>query len=431
MVPFMTDGPTNEAAHLLRRTAMSVNPDRLDRLAGTSRPNMVSAVLDHTNDDLGASPALDSDDWWPVVEWWLERMTNSETGLTDRLAWFWHSLLTTNAWKVPGAHLVAEQLTMFRSLARTDFSTILNEFVGSGALLTYLDASNSVASNPNENLGRELMELYSIGRGPNNDHYSQDDVRVAARALSGWIVDDRGPDGMTETEGVYRVRFDRRNAFVAPLMFQGQQADWDTASLVDYLAHDPRTAARIAGLLWRHLVGTTLDPTTSNDLGQWWTSKGLAVESLVERILSSDQFWTSTQQRPRSGLEWFTFASSATGLSDESWFLERLNQVPYLPPTPAGWDDEQWLRPGSLAARAAVVHSLDLNDLAAEHAAMSTAASVEEIIRRCGLHPISPETLSALQQTTTESAPEGSIGPEGAAMVRWRLALTCPEAHLS
>ncbi len=418
------------AAHLVRRTAMSSRPDVVNQLADMSRQDMIGRVLEQS-DGADDEPSLGEDDWYLVVEWWLGKMTNADTGLTDRMAWFWHSLLTTNAWKVPSAQLVADQLTMFRSLGRTDFPTVLAGFVGSGALLTYLDASDSTAANPNENLGRELMELYTIGRGSAHDHYSQDDVRAAARALAGWVVDDRGPDGMSESDDVYRVRFDRRNAFVAPLVFQGVQADWNTETIVDHLAHDPRTASRVAGLLWKHLVGFELDSASSEDLGRWWSQHDMAIDPLVERILSTDEFWGSAGSRPRSGLEWFTFASSATGLTEDSWFLERLEQVPYLPPSPAGWNDGQWLRPGSLAARSAVAHSMDLADLAADHSTMTLDDSVDQIIDRCGLHPVSQQTLAALRRTTPDSAPDHSLNPEGAAAARWRLALTCPEAQLS
>ncbi len=428
----MTEATNAQAAHLLRRTAMSVHVDRVEQLAGRSQQEMISDVLDSDRAD-DDELTLEDDDWYSVIEWWLGRMTRPETGLTDRMAWFWHSLLTTNAWKVPSAQLIAQQLNQFRSLARTDFPTILTAFVGSGALLTYLDASRSTAANPNENLARELMELYTIGTTDSDGkpHYSQDDVRAAARALAGWVVDDRGEDGMSESDDVYRVRFDRQNAFIAPLIFQGHQDDWDTTTIVDFLAHDTRTATRVASLLWRHLVGSTLDANSARQLGQWWTDHDLAIDPLIERIVSSEQFWSSTHQRPRSGLEWFTFVSAATGLDDDSWFLERLDQVPYLPPSPAGWDDDQWLLPGSLAARSAVAHSVDLNELATEHAAMPVEQSVDEIISRCGLHPVSPETLSSLHRATADQAPEGSLSPEGAATVRWRLALTCPEAHLS
>ncbi len=387
---------------------MAPHPDRIDALADRSWDDAVGSVLDQP-DRPGTVP--ETDDWPDATRWWLRRMTEPEAGLQDRMAWFWHGLLTTNAHKVAESSLVARQLQLLRDGALGNYRDLLHGFVTSGALLEYLDASYSMAANPNENLARELMELFTLGRG----HYNQDDVRAAARALAGWVVDDG------------EVEFRRDHAFIAPLVFLGDQADWDTASIVDRLCDDPATAERVAGRLWTNLVGTEPPPEDGADLGRWWQDRDLEIRPLVERIVTSPEFERSRFARPRTGLEWFAAAAVATGFPiDDQWQLERLGQHPYLPPNVAGWpDDDRWLAAGSLLARASIASSIDLGDALPDDP--DRWAEPGEILARCGLDGASAATVAALRRV----ADTPDIDPETTRLVRWRLALTCPEFQLS
>jgi uncharacterized protein (DUF1800 family) len=395
-------------AHLLRRSAMCAHPARIEALTDRSWSDAVDDVLT-SSITTGTEPPPISDDWGDTVGWWVDRMVAEDTGLVDRMTWFWHGLLTTNAYKVSESSLIGTQLAVVRGNALGNFRQLLQEFVVSGALLEYLDASWSMASNPNENLARELMELFTIGRG----HYSQDDVRAAARALAGWVVED----------GV--VEFRRENSFRAPLIFLGQQADWDTASLVDRLCDHPATAARIGARLWSQLVGVPLTPDAASELGSWWQERDLEIMPLVERILRDPAFAASTMVRPRSAIEWFCALRAATGLDgSESWYLDSLGQMPFLPPNVAGWPDgDRWLSAGSLLGRASVVHGLDLAALVGD----GSTVDVNRLLDACGLWSVSASTRQALDGV----AGTAELSPEGAHLARWRLVLTCPEFHLS
>lgn len=393
------------AAHLLRRTAMSVHANRVDELAGTSWDDAVNSILNQKPD--GASVPV-SDEWTDTTSWWLGKMTAPDTGLQDRMAWFWHGLLTTNAWKVGEDELVGTQLQLLRDNALGNFRTLLHLIVGSGAMLDYLDASGSVASSPNENLARELMELFTVGRG----NYTQEDVRAAARALAGWVVED----------GV--VEFRRENSFIAPMIFLGEQDDWDTTKVIDRLCDHPSTARRISARLWRQLVGTDLDENSAEQLGAFWASKDLEIVPLLERILSSNEFEVSRLNKPRSGIEWYCSLYAILGLSDhDTWQLENLGQMPYLPPNVAGWpDDLRWLSPGSLLGRASTTHSVGL-----ENAVSADPLTVDQLLDRCSLHAVSEGTRSAIESIR----PNDELYADAVSIARWRLALTCPEFNLS
>jgi uncharacterized protein (DUF1800 family) len=356
------------------------------------------------------------DDTSDLISWWVDRLADPAGGLTERMAWFWHGLLTTSADKGGHPGLVATQLDLFRTQGRSDYRTLLQEFVGGGALLQYLDASNSMAANPNENLARELMELFTIGRGA----YSEDDVRAAARALAGWVVEDD------------RVEFRRNNAFVAPLLFLGEQADWDLGLVVDRLCDHPATAIRVAGRLWSDLVGVAPNPDRAIELGAWWQQRGLAIDPLLERIFDEPAFGAHPLIRARSGLEWFCAARSAVDGAGgawpftDPWSTEGLGQLPYRPPSVAGWPGgDRWLAPGSLLARASMVHNLGHDHLG------SAPTHPGDILAACGLHQVSEATAEAVLRAD-RALPDGSMpDPDSIRLVRWRLALTCPEFHLS
>ncbi|MGH1490547.1 MAG: DUF1800 family protein [Acidimicrobiales bacterium] len=404
------------AAHLLRRTALAVRPERVDELASMSWSDAVAAVLDQPGasgqrgSSGGKAPATEH--WTDTTDWWIDRMAAADSGLTDRLAWFWHGLLTTNAYKVSANSFLAEQLDHLRTNATGNYRTLLHGYVTGGALLEYLEASHSVASNPNENLARELMELFTVGRG----NYNEDDVRAAARALAGWVVEDD------------EVQFRRENAFVAPLIYLGEQAEWDTTMIVDRLCDHPATATRIASRLWDHLVGVPLTDAAATDLGDWWRAQDLEILPLVERILNDPTFASSSLSRPRGALEWYCAARSVLGFDDESWYLENLGQMPYLPPSVAGWPNgTRWLAPGPLLSRASFIHSIDLGEILRRSPGSTSASRTEDILDRCSLFEVSPQTVEAIAQVA--NVPD--ISPESTQLVRWRLALTSPEFNLT
>lgn len=404
------DPERGAAAHLLRRTAMAVHPLRVEQLAAKSWNDAVGQVLDDAAFDGRNAPA--SEEWTDTTDWWIEAMVARNTGLGDRMAWFWHGLLTTNAYKVSSKRLLAEQLDHLRANALGNYRTLLRGFVTGGALLEYLDADRSTAANPNENLARELMELFTIGRG----HYDQNDVRAAARALSGWVVEDDV------------VQFRRENAFVAPLIYLGEQADWDTDMVIDRLCDHPATAIRVASRLWNQLVGVPLTDDAATELGGWWQSRELEIAPLVERILTDPSFASARMTKPRGPLDWYCAARSTLDFGDDGWQLQNMGQMPYLPPNVAGWpDDRSWLAPGPQLGRAAFVHNVDLGAALDRSPQSATARSTDDILDRCSLFDVSPQTVAALEQVA--NVPD--MSPESIQLVRWRLALTCPEFNLS
>ncbi len=401
------------AAALLRRSTLGPRPERIDELAGRSWGDMVDIVLDiDAMQTAVETPVPQDNDLGEVLAWWIDEMTGPQNGIVDKMMWFWHGFLTTNWDSVGNEILIPRQMTLLRSMSMGNYRDLLQAFVVDGALLRFLDGDGSDASNPNENLGRELMELFTIGRG----NYTQDDVRAAARALAGWWVDD---DEDREDDPV--VRFDRRNAFIAPMIFLGEQADWTTESLVDRLCDHPGTAVNVASRLWFELIGTELSAEDAVDLGRWWQDADLEILPLVERLLRSDEARDARYTRARTGLEWYLAVKATTGLPFESqWQLESLGQMPYYPPNVAGWPKgDRWLRPGSLVHRAVFLGSVGLDE--------APGRTTDEILSASALESVTATTRRALQQAGNSS----EVAEDQQGRLRWRLALNAPEFHLT
>ncbi len=391
---------------------MTTHADRVAELADRSIADAIAAILDPgvLDQQRSQAPPESPDDSDEVVRWWLARMTAPDTGLVDRMAWFWHGHLTTSADKVDAPVLVAQQLDVLRREGLGNLRTLMHSVVTGGAMLQYLDASWSEASRPNENLARELMELFTIGRG----NYSEDDVRAAARALAGWVVEK------DEDENV-SVTWHRDRAFIAPLVFLGEQADWDTDRVIARLCDDPAAHARIAGRLWSFLVRRPLTDDGAAELGRWWNDHDLEILPLVERILSDPAFAQSAGFGTRSPVEWWCNAVSTVGLTEtDSWAIHQLGQYPYAPPNVAGWPPDRWLTPGSLLGRARFGYTF-------EPAELDLPSDTDAILDRCSLFVVDHSTVDAIEAV----AATPDIDDYGIIGARWRLALCAPEYQLS
>ncbi len=385
---------------------MRADPDLVASLVGLSREDAVAAILAGPVSAEQATPAEKSDE---TVTWWLRQIGAPTSGLHERMSFFWHTLIPTHRYSVNHHQLVATQLNMIRGNALGNYRNLLQGFVVDGAMIKYLDADSSTADRVNENLARELMELFTTGIG----HYTEADVRQAALAMTGWRVD----------RDTYAVWFDPERANTEPVTFMGDTRNWDVASITDRLCDHPATAARISGLLWYHLTGKTLNPGAAGELGVWWQDRSLEISPLVERILLSDDFWADHYTRPRSGFEYFAAVQNILGLDPtQLWQARDLGQQLYEPPNVGGWPGGvRWLNPDSMLRRSQTMFSVDFREVSG-----GTTATLDEILDRCGIYVISDETMAALNATP----PPDRVGPEGVVQFQWRVALSSPEFQL-
>ena len=330
-------------AHLLRRTTFGPFPGDVE--THTSYDAALKAVLTSSPAPLDPPLLGSDDDERLLTQWWLERMAAPNTGLVEKMTWFWHGHFTSSFDKVREARFLYAQHETLRAHALGNFRDLVRAMTSDAAMLQYLDGQSSTGSAPNENYGRELMELFTMG--PHTS--TEGDVRAAARALSGWTIDDHG-----------KVRFDPTRAYAGTVTFLGKTAKFDANGIADAVCAHPACAPYITGKIHRFLVGTEPTATRLGQLADLFRKGDLTIQPVVESILRDPSFAASNYQRPRSPVEWMTAASVVLGkMPDGLDTLWRLGQVPLHPPNVGGWGDPaRTLTAGPSLLRAATARDL-------------------------------------------------------------------------
>jgi uncharacterized protein (DUF1800 family) len=284
--------------------------------------------------------------------WWLDRMAAVDEPFPERMAWFWHGHFATSAQKVRHAGLMAAQNETLRSLGRGDFRALARAMVVDPAMLLWLDGNGNRVGSPNENLAREFMELFTLGVG----NYGEDDVREAARALTGWRVDRRAGD----------ARLDPVAHDGGPKSVLGNTGGYDAAGVVDLLVTEPASARFLAGRIWRRFVSDTPpDPATLDTLVAAY-GPDHDITALVRAAVTHPAFRSPSSVLVRQPVEWLVGALRALRLPASrvegtvlGAGLRDLGQTPFFPPSVGGWPaGPSWLSTASALARIRIARAL-------------------------------------------------------------------------
>lgn len=399
-------------AHLLRRTGFGPTPGEVESYA--SYDEALDAVLAGAADDGAEMPDPTGDDTEPAVVWWLRRLRRTPNPLHDKLVWFWHGHLTSSADKA-SADMMARQHNLLRRHAAGNVRDLLHAIVRDAAMLIFLDGAGSQAESPNENLAREFMELFTLGRG----NYTEADVRSGAKALAGYTVD-------WESEA---VGFDEEAAARGRLTILGVTDTFDADRFVDVVCDQPACAAFISTKLHRFLAGVDPSDARRDELAAVLRDHDFEVVPLVEAILRHDDFAANGLNRPRFPIEWFLATLHALGTdvdTDSIWSLAELGQMPLYPPNVAGWPaGPQWVGAGRQLLKTSM--ALDIATSGGSTVFVDLGGSPAEraggALHHCGVFEASATTSAAL-----EAAAERVDAVNGGDLLLLALALTSPEA---
>jgi uncharacterized protein (DUF1800 family) len=284
---------------------------------------------------------------------WFYRFLLGPHPLHEKLTLLWHDHFATANGKVDDAGLMRRQNDTLRKHATGKFADLLNAAVREPALLLYLDAQTNRKGHANENLGRELMELFTLGVG----HYSEADVKEAARCLTGWSVDD----------GKFVEIAERHDSGEKTVL--GVKGKFDGAQLVNLLLKQPAVAERIAKKLVRQFFGDTgVSADAAKQLAEGLRERDLDIGWAVGTVLRSRLFFADANVRTRvlmpveyvvgsaRVLELFAPAPSTLAMADWS---ARMGQDVFDPPNVGAWPvGKKWVHSRSLIARANYVTAL-------------------------------------------------------------------------
>ena len=211
-----------------------------------------------------------------LKSWWLERMASCGDPAREWMTLYWHGHFTSALRKVRVPQLMYRQNETLRAHALGSYAELLRAMVRDPAMLRYLDNTRNRQEQPNENLARELLELFTLGEG----HYTEADVRGAGRALTGYSIDPESGDF------VFRRRWhDGGNKD-----FLGRRGRFDGDDIVRILLEQPRTAGFVAGRLWRAMVSRPPEPELLAALAGRLRESGYRIDALVRDIALSEPF---------------------------------------------------------------------------------------------------------------------------------------------
>jgi len=289
---------------------------------------------------------------------WLYRMIFTPHPLRERMTLFWHNHFATSIAKVKSSALMQRQNGLFRQEALGDFRELLRAIGKDPAMLIWLDSTVNKKAHPNENYAREVMELFSLGRG----HYTEKDVQEAARAFTGWFVI------RDEFSVVPRQHDD------GPKLVLGRKGEWTGDDIPGILLDQPACAEWICRKLFRYFVSESQTPSEAliAPLARSFRESGYQVRVPVATILRSSLFFDPTVRRRRvkcpvefavgtvRSLEVLKPTVQAAALARS---CVQMGQSLYAPPSVAGWEwGRAWMNSTTLLARANLVLALLSDD---------------------------------------------------------------------
>ena len=356
------------AAHLLNRAGFGGSPAEIHRLHCLGHSAAVAALLDADEDfDLFPAPeiapmqrptpgpkaqihgaevrALARRQTLQLRDWWLRRMRSTPNPAREKAVLFWHGHWATSIQKVRDPFLLLQQNETLRAHALGEFGPMTKEMTRDPAMIRYLDLQTSETGKPNENFSRELMELFTLGEG----HYSEEDVREAARAFTGHRYNPR-----TGTFELARRRHDK-----GVKTFLGRTGCFNGDEVVDIIVSQPRCAEFISKKLWTFYAGENPPQGLLDTLADAYRDSGLHTGDLLRRIFTSRAFYAPVIVRSqiKSPVQWLVQAckileiplpAAAVSLK----VLTELGQTLFAPPNVKGWDGGRaWISSSTLLLR--------------------------------------------------------------------------------
>src|SRR5712672_1231964 len=395
-----SDWSYDRAAHLIDRAGFGATPEEIARLAAMTPEQAVASLLDYgavandhlapfdpsgvwdpslrnfppsrpaatersekTGESLGVrvkpagerrlQPVVDRFFYWlratvletrRLAHWWADRMVASNRPLEEKMALFWHGHFATGEEKIRDYRKMEQQLALFHRHATGSFRELLVDVARDPAMLAYLDAAQNVKGAPNEKFAREVMELFTMGVG----HYTERDIREAARAFTGWIDDDLAfkLDGDKHDDG--------------QKTFLGRTGNFDGLDILDIILDQKITAEFIAGKIYRFFVREELPLGLQAQLGALLRDNNYEVTPLLRTLFLSRDFYSApsfgTHIKGPTEFVVSTYRKLGVkrlpGIPDIYTVSRELGQILLNPPTVAGWaQGRTWITPGLLLAR--------------------------------------------------------------------------------
>ncbi len=322
-----------ERAQMYRQANMMTQGDSSKEAIAKRQELRKMANRDRRKDQLSA------------MGWWVSRMVNGKAPLREKMTLFWHDHFATSIQKVKAPGQMFDQNMLFRENALGNFRDLTAKVASDPAMMLYLDMSNSSKENPNENFGRELLELFTLGEG----HYTEADIKEAARAFTGYRL-----NRLTST-----ITAVSRNHDNGQKTFLGETGNFAGPDIIRIVFTKERPAHYLAEKLWLWFADDKPYPKGINSMAESLLKHDYDVAPAMEELLMSKAFYAPERRRNqiKSPIDFICQMTKQlevellpTPLLLQA--LTKLGQVPFLPPNVAGWNEGRaWINTNTLLSR--------------------------------------------------------------------------------
>jgi uncharacterized protein (DUF1800 family) len=404
------------AAHLFRRAAFGGTRDEIRQSVADGLETSVDKLLNYgsqPNDLLDSRIQaqnfyLKSDGKLSdLARWWLIRLIFTARPLEERMTLFWHNHFATAYTKVLHIGWLKNENDTIRAHALGRFTNLMLAVAQDCAMMYFLDTWLNTKTNPNENFGRELLELFTLGVG----HYTEADVQAAMRAFSGWAIDG--------TNSVFLFH-DQDHDFSVKT-FLGRTGPWNGDDVIRIACSQFAHGQRIASRLFSYFAYENPEQEIVDRLARLYLDNDTDLVTLVRAVLTSDEMYSSKAlwSKVKSPIEHAVIASRQMMLSDDVRntfdYLNQGGQTPFDPPDVSGWGGGlTWINPSAMLNRMnfadAASRQFDPTAFTSGETIRSAQDLVDLYLRRFGPLSVPPETKSALLQYVSSDGtlPSGS-----------------------
>ena len=428
-------------AHLMRRAGFGAQYHELEARASKGYEAMVEELLNPTEEshgmdlDLGERYFIEWNHFIRCVpEYIAFRMVNSYNQLEEKMTLFWHGILCTADSKGQSQVTENAQMDMLRRCGMGSFKELLLEISRDPAMVYFLDNCLSHKESINENYGRELLELFSLGVGMDGKfNYTEDDVKECARAFTGWTIANAIPGqpyGRYSSQFVYNPH-DHDNG---EKTFLGETGNFNGEDIIDIIVKQPATARFISRHLYNYFVADEAqvpswmdtpprDPETIKMLEDEYFRSDYNIRSMLRVLFNSDAFKNTKFARMKGPIDtvigtlrlvgdWTTPKPGFEAIFEE---MKHMGQEILNPPSVEGWHTgKEWIDGGTLLRRINFIadHVGDVGypgiqsiveKLAAEGQTMSPEGLVDGCLRLLGHYEVTEQTHQELLEHARKS----------------------------
>ncbi|HVE95302.1 MAG TPA: DUF1800 domain-containing protein [Acidimicrobiales bacterium] len=443
----MADETRSLIAHLFRRAAFGARPADLDTYkargyeaavtdltsarpatGGNAGTKAVSELgVGNTGSDMGA--ASDPGSLHDAQAVWVQAMVGAKAPLVERMTLFYadHFATAYNARDRIDLRALNAQLATIRKHSMGSFRDLLHAMLDDLALACYLDNDANTKGAPNENLARELMELFVLGRG----NYTETDVREVARSLTGYTLQQTGGTGSNRT---YKLVYEPARHDAGSKTVLGVTGTFSPHQVLDVILRHPAAPRFVAGKLVAHFLAPTNATSAVDDVAEALVANSWNVSAALRTLFMTPMFRSSSVRDVlvKSPAEYVVGLMRALGRTEykrAALYIENAGQSLFRPPNVGGWPvGTEWLNAGSMLARYNAAAYFGRGHAGSPSPLAPATFDLPAWVETFGMTSIAPSTQSALENYMQNMASE-SMATKRAGLVT--MLATTPDFNLA